>query len=168
MEILAQLALMVLGALVSAGVSILLEKRSIRSSPIQLLGKWFTRWKPVLSDSQNWVEGSVEIVERLGKLELKSEENSGGYRWQGTARLVQDGFLVGEWRSCKPAAHARGVFTLAVEVEGGFLCGFFMGPETPGARLASPLVLGRTSLEVDRGVTRLGQSGLDSISLNPA
>ncbi|MDE2216794.1 MAG: hypothetical protein KGJ87_06505 [Planctomycetota bacterium] len=115
-------------------------------------------WQPTIDTGWDWVSENLVISRRWGKVVIRNSDNSRGYKWEGRARIYEDRFLLGEWKSKKPGAHSGGIFGLTLGFEGNYMCGYFIGPDTASSKIGSGFVLGRTEADVVQAKQRLEKS----------
>jgi hypothetical protein len=148
-----------LWAVVGAFFSLLLyvgyERVLLLRRPKGFFADWHSSWQPTFALDLHWVTERLKIGKRFGRVVLESRENSEGYEWRGTARILDDRFIVGEWKSVKPGSQASGAFVLVMGLEGQYMIGLFLGPEAPGLKVASGFVLGRKPDDIDTAKNRL-------------
>lgn len=144
-----------IGAILSLIAYIAYEHALLLRKPSEFFGKWQSSWQPTITPSWDWVNEELVIKRRFGKIFLQNYNNSGGYHWRGRARIVENKFLIGEWKSTKHGAQMEGTFTLAIGYEGGYMCGFFFAPDTPTQKIVSAFVLGRTLKDIEDGKQKL-------------
>jgi hypothetical protein len=84
-----------------------------------------------------------------------NRDNSAGYEWRGVARIIDDRYIAGQWKSVKPGSQSSGVFVLVMGFDGNYMVGLFFGEDRPGAKLTSSFVLGRTEVDVENAKSRM-------------
>jgi hypothetical protein len=145
-----------IGALLSLLLYIGYESALVlRRSTLSLFATWQSSWQPTFDTGWDWIVEEVTICHRFGRILLSSKNNSRGYEWRGKARLFEDRFLVGDWRSTKADSYTAGTFILTFGFDGGYMIGYFFGPDTGSSKIISAFVLGRTLQDVERGKERL-------------
>nr|VFJ47163.1 MAG: hypothetical protein BECKDK2373C_GA0170839_101732 [Candidatus Kentron sp. DK] len=153
--------LTVLGAVFSLVVYIAYEHFfSLIPQRADFFGKWYSSWQPVIEKPMDWVEEELLITRRMGKIKLKSNNNTGGYEWEGSGKIYRKRFMFGEWRSCFHGSCVEGVFIITLGMEGGYMCGFFMASDNATDKLATAFALGRTLEDLERAQDRLRRASV--------
>lgn len=141
----------ILGALLSLGVYILWEHMvSLLPQKTRFFGEWYSSWQPTVERPMEWVEEKLVIRRHFGKIKISNSENTAGYTWEGVGRIQRKRFMTGEWRSCAHGSGVEGVFMITPSVEGGYMCGFFLSPDSAADKLATGFVLSRDYQDLEK------------------
>ena len=144
-----------IGAALSLVFYIIYEGAKQLRTPARLFRVWHSTWQPTVETGWDWVTEELEMRRSIRGIRLENHHNSGGFEWQGTARLVDNTYLLGEWRSTKPGSNAEGVFALTFATDGNCLLGYFLSRDLDRGKIASGFVLGRTEHDMIEGRKKL-------------
>jgi hypothetical protein len=147
--------LLVLGGVISVACQVLYDITMVRRKRINIFGQWHCSYQPTVAPGWEWIIEDLLITRRLSKIIIKNSNNSRGYKWEGTATILDDQFLLGNWRSTRADKQAHGAFCLTIGFEGAYMAGFFLAPDVPEAMFASAFVLGRSPRDVETARDRL-------------
>ena len=121
--------------------------RSVFRPSSGLLGVWYSTWQPTAVQDWDWVTEKVEIKRSLTwGIRIQNKDNSKQFRWAGKARLIDNTYLVGEWKSLNPGSNAEGVFALTFTTDGDSLIGYFLTRDLDRHKYSSGFILGRNEL----------------------
>jgi hypothetical protein len=123
--------------------------------PVDLFHVWHSTWQPTVALGWEWVTEELEIRRTICGIRMINRNNSRDFKWQGKARLIDNTYLIGEWKSLKPGANTEGVFSLTFSTEGNCLLGFFMSRDLDREKIASCFALGRTLDDMKEGRKKL-------------
>ena len=143
------------GAVLSLAVYLGYELLHQLRTPTKVFGCWHSAWQPTVSGGWSWVGDTVEVRRSFCKIRLRNRDNSAGYRWKAVARLIDNTYLLGEWRSTNPGANAEGVFALTFSVEGRYMIGYIMTRDVGARKIVSGWVLARSEEDLAEGKRRL-------------
>lgn len=73
--------------------------------------------QPTVDSGWHWVSERLNVRRRFGRVVLENHDNSDGYEWRGTGRIVDDRYISGQWKSTKPGSPSAGLFVLAMGFE---------------------------------------------------
>ena len=62
-------------------------------------------------------ERALKRPQEIWSVVLENHDNSDGYEWRGTGRIVGDRYISGQWKSTKPGSPSAGLFVLAMGFE---------------------------------------------------
>jgi hypothetical protein len=148
-----------LWALVGGLLSLMLyvgwEQLLLLRRPQGFFGEWLSSWQPTVDSGWHWVTERLNVRRRFGRVVLENHDNSAGYKWRGSGRIIDDRYISGQWKSIKPGSQSAGVFVLVMGFEGSYMVGFFFGEEKPDSKVTSGFVLGRTQEDVETAKRRL-------------
>ena len=88
-----------IGAALSLVFVIIYEVAKQLRTPAGLFQVWHSTWQPTFDPGWDWVTEELEIRRGIRGIRVQNRRNSGGFEWHGTARLVDNTYLLGEWRS---------------------------------------------------------------------
>jgi hypothetical protein len=153
----------ILGAVVGYIIQLDHEYIGQLRAPTGLFDEWHSSWQPTGILDCSWVTEKLVIKRTILGIRLVNECNTGGYEWEAKAKLIQNKYLIGEWKSTKPGSTAEGIFALVFSIDGSYLSGVFIGPDSGRGKIASGFVLGRTYKDMDRARKCLELMGIDKI-----
>ena len=87
------------------------------SKRADIFGRWISHYQTIYESDGEWVHEEIMLSRRLGKIALRSINNIKGYSYSGSCELLGGSYIIGNWRSTKPGAHAAGAFVLTTTPE---------------------------------------------------
>ncbi|MDH3997804.1 MAG: hypothetical protein OET90_03090 [Desulfuromonadales bacterium] len=151
MEIIWQIALMLLSVLLSALLGwILAEPHRIKSwfsllTRSSLTGAdWITEWQSNPYDLDHWTRDEVRLTHRLGKLHIVVINSSDDYNWE-TSLLKRGHYFIGTFRSLKENATACGSLTLRLCDQGECFAGYHSGPTKKPRIMSGKVIIAKES-----------------------
>jgi hypothetical protein len=149
----------ILGAIFSLIAYVFYESYLLIKQRQDLFTTWKSSWQPTLTKEFEWIEEDLTISRRWGKIFLKSANNSGGFEWEGNAKLIKNELLCGEWYSTKPNSNVKGTFALEFGFDGQYMIGFLFTSDIPEkSKVATGFVLGKTVEALGTGRKRLQET----------
>ena len=144
-----------IGALFGLALYISYENFIKLRATSDLFGEWNSTWQPTVRKGWGWVTEKVTIYRGLGTVRLRNHSNSEGLRWIGKGQLIDDTYLLGQWKSALPGANGEGVFVLTFAVNGRSLLGYFLSRDVDSGKFATGFVLGRSEADMEAAKLKL-------------
>lgn len=166
MDVLSQIGLTVLGAVVGAIFSfmlpVVLNNRRYKKRP-DLLGMWKSTYRPDFRENTTGITEEVKIDLHFGKLRMRNSSNPSEDAYLVLAELVQRTYITGHWLSLKPGANAFGAIILTVSPLGDLMYGYLTGLGNTGERTYCGWVLARRKEDLDIGIGILRRTSLNIV-----
>lgn len=112
-------------------------------------GEWYCSWQDESIVSSSWVVDKVLLSRRFGKLYIDVVEPGDGYEWRAVA-VKKDQYLLATWYSTRPNAYAKGVFSVRIESQGQFWCGFQIGPAKKTKIVCGKVVFAKSTILIEK------------------
>jgi hypothetical protein len=101
------------------------------------------------------IKDEIEITNKMGKFRFHNLQEAGGYKYEGSFQVMNDRTVLGEWKSTRPGATAKGELLLQIDVQGRSMYGVYSGLHSDGRQLLLGWALGRDSAALDHAITAL-------------
>lgn len=95
----------------------------------RLFGEWFSAVQPVYYPTEKWHVQKVRIKPTIFGLVVETKESPGKLQWRMYAKLENQTFFVGRWKSIRPGSVSNGFMTMRISTNGKYMCGHDYGAD---------------------------------------
>lgn len=116
----------------------------------RLFGDWFSAVQPVYYKTGKWHIQKVQIKPSFFGLVVETVESDGKLQWRMYAKLEDQTFFVGRWKSARPGSISNGYMSLQISPNGKYMCGHDYGAIVKdGGSDFGILLLGRSQADLE-------------------
>lgn len=116
----------IVGAVISLALTTTIELWKGRGRR-RLYGEWFSAVQPVYYPTTKWHVQKVRIKPTIFGLVVETIKSDGKLQWRMYAKLEDQSFLVGRWKSLRPGSISNGYMSMQISSNGNYLFGHDYG-----------------------------------------